>query len=31
MKKILISAAISKFDGHLYKFDFRKKHPVIDA
>tara|TARA_Y100000591_G_C21843407_1_gene707146 strand:- start:349 stop:1098 length:750 start_codon:yes stop_codon:yes gene_type:complete len=24
-KKILISAAISKFDGHLYKFDFKKK------
>ncbi len=24
-KKILISAAISKFDGHLYKFNFRKK------
>ena len=25
LKKILISAAISKFDGHLYKFNFRKK------
>ena len=25
MKKVLISAAISKFDGHLYKFDFKKK------
>ena len=24
-KKTLISAAISKFDGHLYKFNFRKK------
>ena len=24
-KKILISAAISKFVGHLYKFDFKKK------
>ncbi len=24
-KKILISAAISKFDGHLLKFDFNKK------
>ncbi len=24
-KKILISAAISKFDGHLYKFNFSKK------
>ena len=27
MKKILISAAISKFDGHLYKFNFKKKAP----
>ena len=25
MKKILISAAISKFHGHLYKFNFKKK------
>ncbi len=25
MRKILISAAISKFDGHLYKFNFKKK------
>ena len=25
MKKILISAAINKFDGHLYKFNFKKK------
>ena len=24
-KKTLISAAINKFDGHLYKFNFRKK------
>ena len=24
-KKILISAAISKFDGHLLKFNFKKK------
>tara|TARA_Y100001935_G_scaffold234822_1_gene218355 strand:- start:724 stop:1473 length:750 start_codon:yes stop_codon:yes gene_type:complete len=24
-KKILISAAINKYDGHLYKFDFKKK------
>ena len=24
-KKILISAAINKFNGHLFKFDFRKK------
>ena len=24
-KKILISAAISKFDGHLFKFNFKKK------
>ena len=27
MKKILVSAAISKFDGHLYKFNFKKKIP----
>ena len=26
-KKILISAAIDQFSGHLYKFDFRKKGP----
>ena len=26
-KKILISAAISKFDGHVFKFDFKKKTP----
>jgi len=26
-KKILISAAISKFDGHLMKFNFKKKGP----
>tara|TARA_B100000579_G_C22781842_1_gene829758 strand:- start:61 stop:804 length:744 start_codon:yes stop_codon:yes gene_type:complete len=26
-KKILISSAISKFDGHLMKFDFSKKGP----
>ena len=25
MKNILISAAISKFDGHLYKFNFKKR------
>ena len=25
MKKILVSAAISKFNGHLYKFNFKKK------
>ena len=24
IKKILVSAAISKFDGHLYKFNFKK-------
>ncbi len=28
-KKILISAAISKFDGHLYKFNFKKKGPCF--
>ena len=26
-KKILISAAVSGFDGHIFKFDFRKKGP----
>jgi len=26
-KKILISAAVNGFDGHLFKFDFRKKTP----
>ena len=26
-KKILITAAISKFQGHLFKFDFKKKSP----
>mgnify|MGYP002814816861 CR=1 FL=1 len=28
-KKILISAAISKFDGQLFKFDFKKKIPCF--
>ncbi len=28
-KKILISAAISKFDGQLFKFDFNKKGPCF--
>jgi adenylyltransferase/sulfurtransferase len=28
-KKILISSAISKFDGHLFKFNFRKKSPCF--
>ena len=28
-KKILISGAISKFDGHLFKFDFKKKIPCF--
>ena len=28
-KKILISAAISKFDGQLYKFNFKKKGPCF--
>ena len=28
-KKILISAAISKFDGHLFKYDFKKKGPCF--
>ena len=26
-KKLLISAAISKFEGHLFKFNFKKKGP----
>ena len=29
MKKILISGAINKFDGHLFKFDFRSKSPCL--
>ena len=28
-KKVLISAAISKFDGHLFKFDFKNKTPCF--
>ena len=28
-KKILISAAISKFDGHLFKYDFKTKGPCL--
>ena len=28
-RKILISAAINKFDGHLFKFDFKKKTPCF--
>ena len=28
-KKILISAAISKFDGHLFNFNFKKKSPCF--
>ena len=28
-KKILISAAISKFDGHLFKYNFKKKGPCL--
>jgi len=28
-KKILISAAISKFDGQIFKFNFRKKTPCF--
>ena len=28
-RKILISAAISKFDGHLFKFNFKKKSPCF--
>ena len=28
-KKILISAAISKFDGHVFKYNFKKKGPCL--
>ena len=28
-RKILISAAISKFDGHLFKYNFKKKGPCL--
>ena len=28
-KKVLISSAINKFDGQLFKFDFRKKGPCF--
>ena len=28
-KKILISGAISKFDGHLFKYNFKKKGPCL--
>lgn len=28
-KKVLISAAISKFNGHLFKFNFKKKGPCF--
>jgi adenylyltransferase/sulfurtransferase len=28
-KKILISAAISRFDGHLFKYNFKKKGPCL--
>ncbi len=28
-KKILISAAISKFDGHLFKFNFKRRTPCF--
>ena len=29
IKKFLISAAISKFDGHLFKYNFKKKVPCL--
>ena len=29
IKKFLISAAISKFDGHLFKYNFKKKGPCF--
>ena len=28
-KKVLISAAISKYDGHIFNFDFRKDGPCL--
>ena len=28
-KKILISAAISKFDGHVFKYNFKKRGPCL--
>ena len=28
-KKILISAAISKFDGHIFKYNFKKRGPCL--
>ena len=28
-KKVLISAAVSGFDGHIFKFDFKKKTPCF--
>ena len=28
-KKILITAAISRFDGHLFKYNFKKKGPCL--
>ena len=28
-KKILISAAISRFDGHLFKYNFKKRGPCL--
>ena len=30
-KKILISAAVSGFDGHIFKFNFKKRHHVTDV
>ena len=29
MKKVLISAAVSGFDGHIFKFNFKKKTPCF--
>ena len=28
-KKVLISSAISKYDGHIFNFDFRKDGPCL--
>ena len=30
-KKVLISAAVSGFDGHFFKFNFKKRHLATDV
>ena len=29
IKKVLISSAISKYDGHIFNFDFKKDGPCL--